>query len=416
MKTLQESFDQFIQEHIEFSNFAAQIIQEELEKHDIHLNENQKTQLQKGLKVRIEEDSLANGLGIQIDDDGKLNVTKDAGEGNKVINIVRPAEEKIANFLEKLPSLMIETAENASAANLKEMRKHMPVLLHEHEKDLKSFQKNLTAKWDKALKLIEWFILLSQEIGAEYNDFIRTDAENKVTPRFEVLSRSHARNCQVALEILALLKNGFADGAHARWRTLHEIAVETNIINKNDDELATRYLNFDAIQNYKSAKSYQEHAEELNFQILSNDEIQELENTYRELIEVYGKDFANDNGWAILLVNKSRPSFYDLEKIAKFDHIRPFYKLACLNVHGGPHGLLFRLGLQEDQNILLAGPSTNGLGDPIQNTAFSLLQVTASFLTFEPNLDYLTALIVLNNIEQKIFDATDEVIHNEQDA
>ena len=264
--------------------------------------------------------------------------------------------------------------------------------------------------------MLEWFILLSQEIGSEYNDFIRTDAKYQDSPRFEILSRSHARSCQVALEILVLLKNGFADGAHARWRTLHEIAVETNIISKNDDELAIRYLSFDAIQNYKSAKSYQEHAEELHYQPLSSDEIQELENAYRELIEVYGKDFTNDNGWAIPLVNKSRPSFFDLERKAEFDHIRPFYKLACLNVHGGPRGLLFRLGLNEDQDILLAGPSTNGLGDPIQNTAYSLLQVTASFLTFEPNLDYLTALIVLNKIEQDIFDATDKIIHNERDA
>jgi hypothetical protein len=416
MKTLQESFEKTLQERIEFSNFAAQIIQEELEKQGIHLTQGQKTQLQKGLKIRIEEDSLAEGLGIQIDDDGTLSVTKDGGDTNKEFDITRPAEEKIANFLEKLPSVMIETAESANDTYLKNMRKRMPTLLREHEKKKKRFQRNLTSQWGRALNLLEWFSLLSQEIGAEYNDFIRSNEENKITPRFEILIRSHARACQVALEILALLKNGFADGAHARWRTLHEIAVETNIINKNDDELATRYLNFDAIQNYKSAKSYQEHADELHFQPLSNGEILKLEDAYKELVKMYGEDFANDNGWAIPLVKKSKPSFYDLEKIAEFDHIRPFYKLACLNVHGGPRGILFRLGLHEDQDILLAGPSSNGLGDPIQNTAYSLLQVTASLLTFEPNLDYLVSLIVLNKIEQEIFDATDKIVDEEHDV
>lgn len=416
MKILQESFEKAIQKRIEFSRFATHIIQEELKKQDIHLTDKQKIQLQKELKIRIEEDSLAEDISIHIADDGKLTVTKDDGVGDNFIDIARPAEEKITKFLEKLPSVMIETAESASDVYLKDMRKRMPALLREHEKDKKYFQKNLAAKWGEALNLLEWFILLAQEIGGEYNDFIRIDAENENTPRFEILSRSHARASQISLEILALLKNGFADGAHARWRTLHEIAVETNIIEKNDDELAIRYLSFDAIQNYKSAKSYQEHAEELHFEPLSDDEIQELENTYRELIEVYGENFANDNGWAISLVNKSRPSFYDLEKMAEFDHIRPFYKLACLNVHGGPRGLLFRLGLLEDQNILLAGPNTNGLGDPIQNTAFSLLQVTASLLTFEPNLDYLTALIVLNKIEQEIFESVDRIIHDEREC
>lgn len=72
--------------------------------------------------------------------------------------------------------------------------------------------------------------------------------------------------------------------------------------------------------------------------------------------------------------------------------------------------------MHEDLNILLANPSTYGLGDPIQNTAYSLLQVTAGLLTFEPNLDYLTALIVMNKIEQDIFDATDKMIQNDRNT
>lgn len=160
MKTLQESFEKYYQEQIEFSNFAAQIIQEELEKHDIHLTKNQKSQLQKGLEARIKEDDLADGLNVRIGNDGNLSIAKDFNDGDKVIDIARPAEEKIDNFLEKLPSIMIEIAEAVSETYLKGMRKQMPTLLREHRKGQKSFQRNLTTEWDEALKLLEWFILL----------------------------------------------------------------------------------------------------------------------------------------------------------------------------------------------------------------------------------------------------------------
>lgn len=261
--------------------------------------------------------------------------------------------------------------------------------------------------------LLEVFILISQEIGAEFNKSVRNDVEKEISPRFEVLSRSHARSCQVALEILTLLQNGFADGADARWRTLHEIAVETNVINRHDDDLAVRYLDHDIIQKRESARTFQAHCHELGYEAVTDEELQELETAYTRLIRQHGKDFANENGWAAHLTGKPRPRFKDIEVIAKFEHMRPLYKMACLNVHGGARGLFFRLGLsyEEDENLLLAGPSTNGLANPIQNTAYSLLQITAALLTYDINLDYLVTMKVLHQLEQEIFEVTDQTVY-----
>jgi hypothetical protein len=412
MKILQESFKKAVKKLINPSNIIAEIIEKELEKQDIYLTDEQKAQLRKGVKDRFEEDNFAKESSIQIDD-SKLSVTNATGNRNISIDIVKLAEEKIEGFFEKIPDMVIDLAESLSDIYLQDIQKNIPALFREHAENQKEFQKYLKTKWDKALKLFEAYILLTQEIGAEFNDFIRSDMVNVSNPKFEILSRSHARSCQVAFEILILLKNGFADGAHARWRTLHEIAVETNIINKNKEELAIRYLDFESIQEYKSAKTYQKYAEEIHYLSLSDDDLFKLENIYKELIEKYGKDFENENGWAILLVNKKRPKFSDLEEIAQFEHIRPFYKLACMNVHGGPRGLFFRLGLLEHQDTLLAGPSTNGLGEPIQNSAYSLLQITASLLTFKPNLDYLTTLNVLHKIEIELFGIVDNIMNDD---
>ena len=117
------------------------------------------------------------------------------------------------------------------------------------------------------------------------------------------------------------------------------------------------------------------------------------------------------------MVGKPYPLFSDLEKIAEFEHIRPFYKLACQNVHGGPRGILFRLGLNNGQQekILLAGPSTNGLAEPIQNTAYSIMLITSSLLTFKINMDYLFTMKVLAKLEQEIFDVADRMLHEDYD-
>lgn len=43
------------------------------------------------------------------------------------------------------------------------------------------------------------------------------------------------------LEILTLVKNGLADGAFARWRSLFELSVISNFISSNSEEVAKAY-------------------------------------------------------------------------------------------------------------------------------------------------------------------------------
>ena len=140
--------------------------------------------------------------------------------------------------LENLPSIINEFAHAKCEIYLSNIKRRTPSILRGNKKYQKSFNKQLDKKWGKLLDLLEVFILVSEEIGAEFTDEIFNSTVEDTSPRFTVLSRSHARSCQVSKEIITLLRNGFGDGAHARWRTLHEIAVETNIINKNEDELA----------------------------------------------------------------------------------------------------------------------------------------------------------------------------------
>ena len=66
-----------------------------------------------------------------------------------------------------------------------------------------------------------------------------------------VLIRLLVRGCQVTNEIICLLENGFVDGAIARSRTLHDIAVVAAVLSQPGEAIAQRYLRIDClVQHY----------------------------------------------------------------------------------------------------------------------------------------------------------------------
>ncbi|MDY6966866.1 MAG: DUF5677 domain-containing protein [Halobacteriota archaeon] len=220
---------------------------------------------------------------------------------------------------------------------------------------------------------------------------------------FEILTRLHARACQTASEVLVLLESGHADGAHARWRSLHEIAVVGFFVKLHGNAVAERYLLHDGVESYKAAVQYQEHCSTIGYEPLSQEEFDEIEANYRSLINRFGTSYKSDYGWAASALGKERPTFRDIEEEAGLDHLRPFYKLASHNVHANPKGVFFKHGLYPNSgDILLAGPSNTGLADPSHGTAISLGQITVALITIRPNIDRLVACEVLIKLGPEI--------------
>ena len=136
--------------------------------------------------------------------------------------------------------------------------------LKRHRRDRKRFEKRLNERWKSPLDLLDLVIALSTEAGTEFNRKFRNEAVGSGDAVLEALTRLHARGCQVSGEVLALLHAGFADGAHARWRSLHEMAVVASLIQQHGQELAERYLLHETIQQYKLACEYQKYFDRLN--------------------------------------------------------------------------------------------------------------------------------------------------------
>jgi hypothetical protein len=240
---------------------------------------------------------------------------------------------------------------------------------------------------------------IGNEIAKEHSE--SPDSKKRMQPG--TLVRLHARSCQVVAEIVTLLENGYADGAMARWRTLYEIGVVARIIAEGGEDIAKRYVEHRAIEAKSELEEYQQCCVILGYKPISKQNAKRIERRYAEAIRKFGSEFKSQYGWALPYLRRSRPrpgknwtpAFRDLEVAAGRAAMRSHYKLACHNVHAGPHSIFFRLGLLGDNSVLLAGPSNAGFVEPGQNAALTLTQITTLLLAENHDLDTIVWMNVL---------------------
>jgi hypothetical protein len=259
--------------------------------------------------------------------------------------------------------------------------------------------------WGKPLDLLYAFYGICEEVGQNFNARYRDRAYDDEDYSCQALIRLHARSCLVFSEVVALLRSGHASGAHARWRTLHEIAVVMFFLREHGDEVAFRYLEHDAIQAYKSALSHRLYAQRLGQEGPTEEEFDEAKRLRDELVAEYGRAFKRDYGWAASVLPDEGRTFSEVEAATKLDHMRPYYKMASHAIHPNARALFFDLGVGDDENLMLAGPSTRGLADPGWGATVALYQATVSLLNERPDIDELVTMLVLQRMVPVIEDA-----------
>ncbi|MFA5843062.1 MAG: DUF5677 domain-containing protein [Candidatus Gracilibacteria bacterium] len=250
------------------------------------------------------------------------------------------------------------------------------------------FENALYIRWKDPLDLLECLIEFSIVAGEEHkNKLTKTLDRNNDYYKKNVLIKIHARALQISNEIFVLLKSGYADGANARWRSLHELAVIAFFLKQNNDEVSKRYLEHEAIKRFKEAKDYKKIYEKFGYLPFDRKEFNKIEKEHDDLIGKYGKEFEYMNGfeWIPKIILSNR-NFRELEEYVNFSDFRVFYNLSCNAVHGGARGF-YRLGLMnKHQNSLhLVGSSNYGLADPIGNTALSLFYINYCLFVMEPD-------------------------------
>ena len=306
-------------------------------------------------------------------------------------------------FTEKLPGLFTHLSEQMADVMLADLRKRWPKHSKVLRKDAAGFRRRLLKHWEKPIELLRMLHTMALEVGATVNDELTHSAVVHTTPHtFDVLRRSHARGCQITAEVLTLLENGFADGAMARWRTLHEVSVVAALIARHGEDLAERYVRHEVVESKRAADEYQRCAPELGYELMTEGEMLEVRAAFDDVVRTYGAPFATPYGWAAHQLQNPRPTFADIERAADVDHLRAHYRLASHNVHSNPKGIFFQLGLLPETPLLLAGASNAGFMEPGQATAMSLVQITASLVTLQPTLDNAIVLRALSRLSADI--------------
>lgn len=240
--------------------------------------------------------------------------------------------------------------------------------------------------WGKAFVASEAMYLLALEAGSDIRVYASTLAEEQyrdIMFRYCVLGELYARACQQYLEIVYLIKGGFADGAYARWRSLFELSVISEFIRKNDEKVAKAY---------------------------------------------YSASFTDDGryGWAGAAPCFSRwkkPEKIPFEEIKKqcsmsTDAWNNQYRLANKVVHATPQGTFDRLGVPSgSRKFSPVGHSDYGLAPPAINAAISLSMVAADYFGFVSTGDaivYTRALTKWVNIIKKYYTDIEEKCFGEK--
>ncbi|GJG87324.1 hypothetical protein tb265_25050 [Gemmatimonadetes bacterium T265] len=251
------------------------------------------------------------------------------------------------------------------------------------------FQAAVRRGWGDALNLLELLIDAFHEYGRD--GLLATGRAGSLAgdARLSALGRLHARACRTAYEVLSLLECGLADGALARCRTLHEIAIVGTVLGANAPVVAERYTRHAAVRAERAMRDFNPHHAALGWEPIPAAALQAAAAHVEALVEEYGSRYRHDYGWADGVVAPAvaghKVAIQDLERAAGLAHYRPFGDWASGSVHAGPQGLQ-SLGhpLDPTREVLYAGGSTSGLADPGQHAALSLGHFVAALAPHLP--------------------------------
>lgn len=205
--------------------------------------------------------------------------------------------------------------------------------------------KHIDEIWGPAFSLYAFYIhsVLSfrKSLMQYLTEYYKIDDNAEGLKVFTVLTYINGRALQVANEILLLLRNGYADGAYARFRTLYELSVIAHFINSHGDEFAQAYMDYDG----------------------------------------------NRYGWAAAAFpNYKKPEkipFNEIEKNCGVDvsSWKSEYRLSNKLVHASSQGTFSRLSAIYPTKEILIGASDGGIKVPATNSLQALFQINRLYFS-----------------------------------
>lgn len=261
-------------------------------------------------------------------------------------------------LIEQASDDSVETIENLMLEQVSEERVHVDIFLEKQSQ-----------KWKKAFAASDMLYICILESAELYNGYVcDLYSQNYL---FYALRYIHGRALQVYLEILCLNKNGFADGAYARWRSLYELSVTAAFIKKFGEEVAKAF-----IQSSNTNDRYEWARRAKCFK-----------NWHHEYI--YFSDIQNRCG---LATKEWKNEYHFVNQL----------------VHASPQGTMYRLGADMSKGLLV-GRSDSGMAISAVHSAISLVQITDNFFTVYPHGDSILAIKTFHKWVEKIINYYKEI-------
>ena len=350
--------------------------------------------------------------------DGFLNMASKGGheKDDNVIHIESEHEiefkftkadaDRISEFADRmgedLPQLVQTIAEKVSGQMFARYQRDWAQWHVAATAERDQFRTDLEARWGEGFDYLRMLIELSRDIGTDFHRRARCSRAARRTRLNRALCLLHVRAIQISSEMMALMENGFADGAMARWRTLHEVTCVAMVLNDGGDALAERYLAHEIVEAKRGLFQYERCHAWLGFPPFPKQKSAHIERRYAAAIDRYGEAFGGNYGWAVAYLNTARPNFSHIEAAAGKSMMRSHYKMASQNVHATTKGISYRLGSIDQRVRAIAGPSNVGFVEPGQNLALSLLQLTTLLFPKRWNLDRIVQLSVLTQLQERV--------------
>ena len=293
--------------------------------------------------------------------------------------------EKIIKKYEKIDvCAMYQDAITSISTNIfSSMKETMYEEVMKFRADEQEFVARQEQKWYKAFTASEALYIMSLECGESYGNYVSSLDDNVFIPNqwtFLALQHIHGRALQIYLEIITLMKNGFADGAYSRWRSLYELSVIASFIKKYGEDTAKSFVDAaDTNERYDWAKVCKD-----------------------------------------IKTNKKHIYFKDIEKVSDLNITawEDEYNLANQTIHASSQGTFGRLGKTGNDNVILAGRSDYGITVPGEHAAISLVQISTMLFTIFPESDALIQSYIMNKwidvIRETYFKSHDEIFPNDK--
>ena len=239
-----------------------------------------------------------------------------------------------------------------------------------------NFNRKLRRTWGPALDAYIRAVTYASQLGADLSIELQTELTAEKPNLVNIMIRLHPSACLVAFETWELLAAGYAQGAFARWRTLHEIAVTALFIEEHGEDVALRYWMHGGIERKRLLKEH----DDAGLDPIAHQVVEEIHTDQESLKARWGTSFGGPYGWAADALGKKEPRFRDIEASVGVLPIdtRWTYKWASLAVHPQVWGITVNLGFPGQFYGSLAGPSIFGLDMPANAALISLLQCTTA--------------------------------------